>query len=276
MQLIKKIFSSFLAIYAFIFLIAAITIILNTNFYLGLFIFLILGIIIVYLIKRGRRFSSKDKSTPSTCSLCEGQGRVRSKTKWFLTLESPCPICEGKGYSDTNPSHSEKNKYKPINNSGVSFSGFVGLLIFFAIILSLQYKRISPTLDSFSNFNQNSKFKPRLGKPDLNIKIDSEIIKNSIGKKVPVIASGKKELYDFCEKEGFNTIDKGIKECGLLINKRLFEANINPAEIDTSQETEQILNKLEEQGKIIKKMEQREKFKKAINVYKAYKKLGLF
>ena len=91
MQLIKKIFSSFLAIYAFIFLIAAITIILNTNFYLGLFIFLILGIIIVYLIKRGRRFDSKDKSSPSTCSLCEGQGRVRSKTKWFLTLESPCP-----------------------------------------------------------------------------------------------------------------------------------------------------------------------------------------
>ncbi|MFL2544060.1 MAG: hypothetical protein ACJ0RC_05930 [Alphaproteobacteria bacterium] len=93
---------------------------------------------------------------------------------------------------------------------------------------------------------------------------------------MPVIKSGKKELYDFCEKEGFNITDKDLKECGLLINKRLLEANINPTEIDTSEETEQILNKLEEQGKIIKKMEQREKFKQAINVYKAYKNLGLF
>ncbi|MFL2544059.1 MAG: hypothetical protein ACJ0RC_05925 [Alphaproteobacteria bacterium] len=133
------------------------------NIYFGLFIFLILGIIIVYLIKRGRRFDSKDKSSPSTCSLCEGQGRVRSKTKWFLSLESSCPICEGKGYSDTNPSHSDKNKYKPINNSGDGFFGFVGLLIFFAIILSLQYKRISPTLDRLGNFNQNLEFKKNLG-----------------------------------------------------------------------------------------------------------------
>ena len=277
MQLIKKFFSALYSIWAFIFvtafLIAAITIMLNTNFYLGLFIFLILGIIIVYLIKRGRRFDSKDKSSPSTCSLCEGQGRVRSKTKWFLSLESSCPICEGKGYSDTNPSQSDKNKYKPINNSGDGFFGFVGVLIFFAIILSFQYKRISPNLDRL-NFSQNLELKKRLIPPDFKFKFDSE--KFGIPKKYTVIKSGKKELYDFCEKEGFNTTDKGIKECGLLINKRLLEANINPTEIDTSQETEQILNKLEEQGKIIKKMEQREKFKKAINVYKAYKKLGLF
>ena len=115
MQLIKKFFSSLLAIWVFILFIAAIIMITTINIYFGLFIFLILGIIIVYLIKRGRRFDSKDKSSPSTCSLCEGQGRVRSKTKWFLSLESSCPICEGKGYSDTNPSHSDKNKYKPIN-----------------------------------------------------------------------------------------------------------------------------------------------------------------
>ena len=126
MKLIKEIFSNLLLILPF--LIIAIIIISFANFYFSLFIFLILGIIIVYLIKRGRKFGSKDKSIPSTCSLCEGQGRVKSKTKWFLTLENSCPICEGKGYSDTNPSHSDKNKYKPINNSGDGFFGFVGLL----------------------------------------------------------------------------------------------------------------------------------------------------
>ena len=95
-------------------------------------------------------------------------------------------------------------------------------------------------------------------------------------KPIEEISDGKKELYDFCEEEGFDTTDKGIKECGLLINKRLLDANIDSAQIDTSLDTEQILNKLEEQGKIIKKMEQREKFKRFINVYKAYKKSGLF
>ena len=37
------------------------------------------------------------------------------------------------------PSMNWSNKYKPINNSGNGFFGFVGLLIFFAIILTLQY-----------------------------------------------------------------------------------------------------------------------------------------
>jgi len=90
-----------------------------------------------------------------------------------------------------------------------------------------------------------------------------------------VLKSGKKELYDFCEEEGFNTTDKGIKNCGLLIEKRLLEEKINPKKIQTSQSADEILNRIEEQEKIIKKLDKRDKLRRFINVYKTYKNLGI-
>ena len=45
---------------------------------------------------------SKDKSGPSTCSTCEGHGKVRS-TSGFFSVERPCPTCGGEGSSIKNP-----------------------------------------------------------------------------------------------------------------------------------------------------------------------------
>ena len=45
---------------------------------------------------------SADKSGPSTCSTCEGHGKVRS-TSGFFSIERPCPTCGGEGYSIKNP-----------------------------------------------------------------------------------------------------------------------------------------------------------------------------
>ena len=45
---------------------------------------------------------SADKSGPSTCSTCDGHGKVRS-TSGFFSIERPCPTCGGEGYSIKNP-----------------------------------------------------------------------------------------------------------------------------------------------------------------------------
>lgn len=45
---------------------------------------------------------SADKSGPSTCSTCDGQGKVRS-TSGFFSIERPCPTCGGEGSSIKNP-----------------------------------------------------------------------------------------------------------------------------------------------------------------------------
>ena len=232
----------------------------------GLIIFIILGAIAVYLINRGRTYGSADKSGPNTCSLCEGQGKVRS-TKWFFSIERTCPTCNGEGYSNTTPKTEDKDKYEPIKSGG-GFFETIGILALGAIIISAQH-----LVKHNRQYDPPLKYVPPLNMPALNL--DGKDLSKLLSNKA-IVTDGKKELYDFCEEEGFDTTDKGIKECGLLINKRLLDANIDSAQIDTSQDTEQVLNKLEEQGKIIKKMEQREKFKRFINVYKAYKKSGLF
>ena len=45
---------------------------------------------------------SADKSGPSTCSSCNGQGKVRS-TQGFFSIERPCPTCGGEGSTIKNP-----------------------------------------------------------------------------------------------------------------------------------------------------------------------------
>ena len=45
---------------------------------------------------------SADKSGPSTCSTCNGHGKVRS-TQGFFSIERPCPTCAGQGSSIKNP-----------------------------------------------------------------------------------------------------------------------------------------------------------------------------
>ncbi len=45
---------------------------------------------------------SADKSGPSTCATCGGQGKVRS-TQGFFSIERPCPTCGGEGSSIKNP-----------------------------------------------------------------------------------------------------------------------------------------------------------------------------
>ena len=45
---------------------------------------------------------SADKSGPSTCSTCNGHGKVRS-TQGFFSIERPCPSCGGQGSSIKNP-----------------------------------------------------------------------------------------------------------------------------------------------------------------------------
>ena len=45
---------------------------------------------------------SADKSGPSTCSTCDGHGKVRS-TSGFFSIERPCPTCAGEGTSIKNP-----------------------------------------------------------------------------------------------------------------------------------------------------------------------------
>ena len=45
---------------------------------------------------------SADKSGPSTCATCGGQGKVRS-TQGFFSIERPCPTCAGEGSSIKNP-----------------------------------------------------------------------------------------------------------------------------------------------------------------------------
>ena len=45
---------------------------------------------------------SADKTGPSTCSTCEGHGKVRS-TSGFFSIERPCPTCGGEGSSIKNP-----------------------------------------------------------------------------------------------------------------------------------------------------------------------------
>ncbi len=45
---------------------------------------------------------SADKSGPSVCSSCNGQGKVRS-TSGFFSIERPCPTCGGEGSSIKNP-----------------------------------------------------------------------------------------------------------------------------------------------------------------------------
>ena len=45
---------------------------------------------------------SADKSGPSTCSTCNGHGKVRS-TSGFFSIERPCPTCGGEGFSIKNP-----------------------------------------------------------------------------------------------------------------------------------------------------------------------------
>lgn len=44
---------------------------------------------------------SADKSGPSTCSTCDGHGKVRS-TSGFFSIERPCPTCGGEGSSIKN------------------------------------------------------------------------------------------------------------------------------------------------------------------------------
>ena len=45
---------------------------------------------------------SADKLGPSTCSTCDGHGKVRS-TSGFFSIERPCPTCGGEGSSIKNP-----------------------------------------------------------------------------------------------------------------------------------------------------------------------------
>ena len=45
---------------------------------------------------------SADKSGPSICSTCNGQGKVRS-TSGFFSIERSCPSCGGEGSSIKNP-----------------------------------------------------------------------------------------------------------------------------------------------------------------------------
>ena len=45
---------------------------------------------------------SADKAGPSTCTTCDGHGKVRS-TSGFFSIERPCPSCGGEGYSIKNP-----------------------------------------------------------------------------------------------------------------------------------------------------------------------------
>ena len=45
---------------------------------------------------------SADKSGPSTCSTCQGHGKIRS-TQGFFSIERPCPTCGGEGSSIKNP-----------------------------------------------------------------------------------------------------------------------------------------------------------------------------
>jgi molecular chaperone DnaJ len=45
---------------------------------------------------------SADKTGPSICSTCGGQGKVRS-TQGFFSIERPCPTCGGEGSSIKNP-----------------------------------------------------------------------------------------------------------------------------------------------------------------------------
>ena len=45
---------------------------------------------------------SADKSGPSTCSTCGGQGKVRS-TQGFFSIQRPCSTCGGEGSSIKNP-----------------------------------------------------------------------------------------------------------------------------------------------------------------------------
>ena len=45
---------------------------------------------------------SADKSGPSICSTCNGNGKVRS-TSGFFSIERPCPTCGGEGSSIKNP-----------------------------------------------------------------------------------------------------------------------------------------------------------------------------
>ena len=45
---------------------------------------------------------SADKAGPSTCSTCDGHGKVRS-TSGFFSIERPCPTCGGEGSSIKNP-----------------------------------------------------------------------------------------------------------------------------------------------------------------------------
>jgi len=45
---------------------------------------------------------SADKSGPSTCSTCQGHGKIRS-TQGFFSIERPCPKCGGEGSSIRNP-----------------------------------------------------------------------------------------------------------------------------------------------------------------------------
>jgi molecular chaperone DnaJ len=45
---------------------------------------------------------SADKSGPSTCSSCNGHGKVRS-TSGFFSIERTCPSCGGEGSSIKNP-----------------------------------------------------------------------------------------------------------------------------------------------------------------------------
>ena len=45
---------------------------------------------------------SADKTGPSTCSTCGGQGKIRS-TQGFFSIERPCPTCGGEGSSIKNP-----------------------------------------------------------------------------------------------------------------------------------------------------------------------------
>ena len=45
---------------------------------------------------------SADKTGPSTCSSCNGQGKVRS-TSGFFSIERPCPSCGGEGSSIKSP-----------------------------------------------------------------------------------------------------------------------------------------------------------------------------
>ena len=45
---------------------------------------------------------SADKKGPSTCSSCNGHGKVRSQSGFF-SIERPCPACGGQGSSIKNP-----------------------------------------------------------------------------------------------------------------------------------------------------------------------------